>query len=154
MTRLPDLERAFPRLVSVEYSKSSDQDLGYNCIAWAAEDCKKIWSDDPAHYWPLGATRGWDVDALTSAFAQLGYSVCSDGGPEDGYEKVALYADVSGEWQHAVRQMADGHWTSKMGTEGEDIIHLNPADVGGTLYGEVVRYMKRPVPTTTGTSAD
>ena len=101
MTRLPDLERAFPRLVSVEYSKSSDQDLGYNCIAWAAEDNTKIWTDDPAHYWPPGATRGWDVDALTSAFSQLGYSVCSDGGPEAGYEKMAIYADDSGEWQHA-----------------------------------------------------
>ena len=71
-----------------------------------------------------------------------------------GTRRWRLYADDSGEWQHAARQMADGRWTSKMGTEGEDIIHPNPADVGGTLYGEVVRYMKRPVPTIAGTPAD
>jgi hypothetical protein len=62
---------------------------------------------------------------------------------ESGFEKVALYGSGAF-YTHASRQLADGRWTSKVG-RSEDIEHDSPGDVAGGVYGEVVRFMKRPV---------
>ena len=143
-----ELEKAFPRLASDQYEISSPKARRYNCIAWAAHDTTRKWDclffpAPPRYYWPKGAAIGDGLEHLASAFMAHGYEVCDDESLENGYEKVALYADEDGEWQHAARQLADGRWTSKMG-DAEDIIHSTPNGVSESIYGKVSCFMKRP----------
>jgi hypothetical protein len=79
-----------------------------------------------------------------AAFTSLGYTVCEGEEPESGYEKIALFADGDGRPTHAARQLPNGRWSSKLG-KAEDIEH-GLRDLEGTLYGEVVFLMKRPLP--------
>jgi hypothetical protein len=83
------------------------------------------------------------LDAFVAAFATLGYVPCSGEEPENGFEKVALFAR-GGMPTHAARQLSDGRWTSKLGLR-EDIEHDLHA-VSGDLYGTVVLVLKRPIP--------
>jgi hypothetical protein len=126
----------------------SDFDHRYNCIAWAASDTRKWWwPDDPVigyGYWPSGAAREVTIPAFIAAFNTLGYAVCLDGSIENGFEKVAIFADHNAEPTHAARQLTDGVWTSKFGAY-EDIRHVVLACLEGPRYGKVFVYMKRGI---------
>jgi hypothetical protein len=79
-----------------------------------------------------------------AAFASLGYTICERDRLEPEYERIALFVDADGQPTHAAWQLPSGRWSSKLG-KGEDIEH-GLHDLEGTLYGSVVRIMKRPVP--------
>ena len=70
---------------------------------------------------------------------------CEEDDYEVGFEKVALFADGSGEPTHAARQVSETGWTSKVGRL-HDIRHPLRA-LEGEAYGRVVRIMKRSLPT-------
>lgn len=135
------IEDLFPQLAESGYSRTSDQTRDYNCIAWAAGDDQRWWDWLPGYYWPQDATRTCAVKGLIEAFAALGYEHCAERTPEEGYEKVALYA-VGGTWSHAARQLPSGAWTSKLGGL-EDIEHATLDGLCGTEYGSVVYVMRR-----------
>jgi hypothetical protein len=141
-----ELETAFPGLAADGYEITSPKSPKYNCISWAAGDTDKKWDCTGlplvGYYWPPGAKIGEQIDALITVFQILGYESCADGLPEEGFEKLALYGDESGEWTHAAKQTADGRWTSKLG-DAEDITHSTPQGVEGVLYGQVRHYLKR-----------
>ena len=93
-------------------------------------------------YWPPDVPREVTLEAFVSAYAALGYVDCGeDGGFEEGFEKVALYAK-DGIPCHAARQIDACYWTSKLG-RGEDISH-RLEHLEGEHYGKVVQYLKRP----------
>jgi hypothetical protein len=71
----------------------------------------------------------------------LGYEPCSSAELAEGVEKVALYAK-DGVVTHAARQLADGWWTSKLGSN-IDMRHRLDA-VEGPTYGRVVQCLARP----------
>jgi len=104
----------------------------------------------PGYYWPPGVSREGGVDALRSVFEGLGYEVCDSDSLEEGYQKVALYADATGSWTHAAKQEANGEWSSKLGSR-EDIRHNTPHCFGGSIYGAVVYILRKKVPATTAT---
>lgn len=132
----------FPRLNVGNHQLTSEPDVGRNCIAWAARDTTHWWQ--PAKFWPTQVSRDeHGLGALEAAFKSLGFTECSDGTLESGFEKVALYGS-SFMYTHAARQLSNGKWTSKL-EKAEDITHDTPDDVGGGLYGEVVEYMRRPI---------
>lgn len=101
----------------------------------------------PGYYWPPGARLGRDADSLRSAFEAIGFEVADSSLVEEGYEKVALYVDGSGEWQHAAKQTADGKWSSKIG-DAHDIVHASEHCFSGSDYGNVCYYMRRKLPAT------
>jgi len=138
------LEKVFPGLAKGFYSIMSPATPRYNCIAWAAGEDERCWEPGclPYAYWPDGISEDFDMDAFIEAFSTLGYEPCEDGKMEEGYEKIALFVDDSGEPKHASRQLASGRWTSKMGIAGEDIEH-DLEDIEGSLYGDVSCFMKR-----------
>lgn len=140
------LESAFPCLDSDGYVVTSLSNSQYNCIAHAAGDNTKRWDPTdfpkPGFYWPIGVPLEEGIDALVKVFESLGYDRCIGGELEPGWEKIALYADNYGMWQHAAKQLCDGSWSSKLG-ELEDIKHPHPHSVSGPAYGKVVIYMKR-----------
>jgi hypothetical protein len=117
----------------------------YNCIAWAAGDSETWWWPDEmgTSYWPSNTPRERTLLAFQLAYSTIGYVPCEDAGREDGFEKIALYADSEGP-THAARQLPDGRWTSKLGRM-EDIEHATLECLCNSHYGNVIAYMKRQV---------
>ena len=138
------IEKDFPNLNNSGYKITSPATIDYNCIAWAAGDTERWWWPDPQdlYYWPAGVPRGETIDAFVKTFETLGYVGCDSTEYENGFEKIALYVDSSGEPTHAARQIDFDHWTSKLGRI-EDIEHSFDG-VTGSLYGSVAVIMKRP----------
>jgi hypothetical protein len=136
MTGPPD----FPRLTADNYRVTSPATTDYNCVAWAAGETERWW--EPGVHWPVPAET-YGPEVLELAFRSLGYEPCADGSPEPGFEKVALYA-AGAFYTHAARQLPSGKWTSKLGRL-EDIEHDQADDVAGGVYGEVLRFMRRPL---------
>lgn len=127
----------------------------YNCIAWAAGDATRWWWPDPVrialklYFWPPGVPVELTFDAFLQAFGTLGFEECSDGNPETGFEKIAIYGrqkNQSGlvEPTHAALQLKNGGWTSKLG-QAEDVQHNELDGVSGPTYGAPVRFMRRPI---------
>jgi hypothetical protein len=146
-------ESVFPQLADADYEVTSEETIDakavdYNCIAYAAGDMSRKWDCPvipiPGYYWPPNARRGDDIGALISAFQAIGYEVCSEQEPEDGYEKVALFADDGGLWRHAAKQIEGGQWSSKLG-RWEDIRHADVDAVWCEEYGKAACYMRRKV---------
>lgn len=134
------LEKIFPGLSSTAYEITSPSTFGYNCIAWAANDVTKIWWPG-AYYWPDGMPLDDTIETFVRTFCEcLEYERCDSGELEVGYEKLAIYAD-GGRAKHMARQLADGRWSSKLGSE-RDISH-NLAALEGSDYGAVVQFLRR-----------
>ena len=137
------IDRQFPGLAAVGYQVTSAPDPAYNCIAYAAGETDRWWAhpEESGYYWPGYASRTPRIHSLVAVFAGLGYAICGDASPEDGYQKVALYAK-NGNWTHAAIQLPDGAWSSKLGPD-EDIRHPTPAALAGDFYGAIHCIMRR-----------
>src|SRR5947209_18247920 len=87
----------FPNLRKLGFRRTSEPAY-YNCVAHVAGDFKmKWWPDDydpfwSIDYWPPGTPKEETPEAFTQALATVGYQPVSDGAPETGVEKAALYA--------------------------------------------------------------
>jgi hypothetical protein len=139
------LEMLFPGLTRAGYRITSPQERRYNCIAWAAGEAHQWWWPDPTgrDYWPSSVARSETLAEFRNVFRTLGYTECDLEVQEQGFEKIALFSDLSGSPTHAARQLPTGLWTSKLG-ELEDIEHELRA-LEGTEYGLVAQIMKRPI---------
>ena len=124
------------------FDLTSEQDENYNCIAWAAGDIENWWWPIGGH-WPDGIEEQETLAAFEAAYGTRGYAVCETPELEEGFEKVAIY-ELRGVPTHAARQLPDGNWTSKLGAL-EDVRH--PIEgLKVEIYGNPVRYLKRPRP--------
>jgi hypothetical protein len=141
----------FPNLRPEDYVVTSAEDPDYNCIAHAAGRSDAPWwpveEGTEGVFWPEGVAREETLDCFISAFRIVGYEPCASLGPEDGFEKVVLYADGNGVPSHAARQLPSGAWSSKLG-DWEDIEHktlacLEGREGGAPAYGKVARALKR-----------
>lgn len=135
----------FPRLTPGSYRIASPPTVEYNCVAWAAGDTRRWWWPDAMdlYFWPAGASREETIEAFIAVFTDLGFEPCDNADPEDGFQKIAIYANVQSIPTHAARQLPSGSWTSKIGGL-EDIEHETLNSLEGPLYGSAVRYLKRP----------
>lgn len=140
----------FPNLVTdAAFRITSPHDYGYNCFAWAAGEDGRRW--DPVLeiaptragvYWPADVPVLPSRSAFVAAFATIGYEVCAGPELEDGFEKVVLYENESGEPVHASRQLPGGEWTSKLGN-ANDIEHGVPEGLAAPLCGTPAVYLRR-----------
>jgi hypothetical protein len=146
-----DIETKFPALSSSDYQITSPATPTYNCIAWAAREINLWWWPDSQYtaYWPAEAPREEKLDAFITAYGMIGFTRCDNSDLEEGFEKVAIYVDISGKPTHAARQLISGRWTSKLGA-WEDIDHEKLDDVCGQQYGVVAVILKRPRPADSG----
>lgn len=151
-SRLPERlskedEDCFPNLHAVGYRVTSPKDVKYNCFAYAAGEMHRKWDPSmipiPGYFWPKGVERNYDPETVLHAFESVGFVQCESSDLEEGFEKIAIYYKDK-EATHAARQDATGAWLSKLGNE-EDIKHKHPHCFGGSIYGEVIFFMKRPV---------
>lgn len=140
-----EIEKSFPNLQRSGYSITSPATIDYNCIAWVADDTEIWWWPDPqyGYYWPSGILRTETIETFIEAFKLLGYTKCEDHKYENGFEKIAIFADSNGKPTHAARQLSSGKWTSKLG-RAEDIEHHSLEGIEGSDYGSVTIILKRP----------
>lgn len=144
--------RAFPKLASDQnFIVTSKPTPEYNCIAWAYSITNRwMWPNtgehpflDGVHYWPDNSIMEPTIENFINAFKLKGYELCDNGDFEEGYQKVALYAQPGSDvCTHAARQLRNGFWTSKLG-KYEDIQHGTAYSIENQVYGEVRCFMKR-----------
>ncbi len=134
----------FPSSYQDPFTKTSDFDPSYNCIAWAAKDSGKWYEPDPDgfYFWPQVVPREYTIDAYIRLYEHLGYTCCDNGNLEDGFEKVAIFSSDMMTASHAARQIAADLWTSKLGKD-IDVSH-SILSMSGGYYGVVVQYLRRP----------
>jgi hypothetical protein len=94
-------------------------------------------------YWPDEVPRDESIEAFVGVFESLGFQSSQPAEPEQGFEKIALYARGNCP-THAARQLENGSWTSKLGPLEDITLSLN--GLIGAAYGEVVAILKRNVP--------
>ncbi|MCK9581516.1 MAG: hypothetical protein M0Q92_13860 [Methanoregula sp.] len=137
-------EQDFPNLNQEGFQVTSAINVSYNCIAWAAGDNNKWWWPDNFKicYWPEDIPRQDSVDAFIKMFGKFGYSPCENRELEDGYEKIAIYANDTAV-THASRQLPTGKWTSKLG-QSHDIEHTL-IGLNSKKYGMVQQILKRKI---------
>jgi len=143
------VEAQIPGLVGSEYRVTSPRDARYNCFAWAAGDTSQVWSPTmvgSGAYWPPGTPALPSMNGVVEAYRVCGFDVCTTPDPEEGFEKIAVFADDAGEPRHAARQLPSGAWTSKLG-DHVDIEHRELRAVECVLYGEARLYLRRPLTT-------
>jgi hypothetical protein len=140
-----EIEIDFPLLrIGQNYSIDSAETLEYNCLAWTVYSTVHSWDPEEVcgGYWPPGVPKQNTVATWVAALQTQMYATCEDGKREQGFEKVAIFANADGEPTHAARQLQDGRWTSKLG-DGHDITHADLVCLEGNYYGSVVQYLKR-----------
>lgn len=134
-----------PRLEDFAWERTSDKTGKYNCFAWAGGDEHRVWSPTALGggvYWPPGIPALPTLAGAIDAYEREGFERCDNSLHEDGYVKIALFADALNEPRHAARQLPDGTWTSKLG-DHIDIWHEKVEAVGGVMYGEPKVFMRR-----------
>lgn len=138
------LKSEFPSLRANNHKITSPTTEEYNCIAWAAGENERWWwpSTSPFTYWPVGFPLTSTVENFIATFGSLGYKVCENETLEPTYEKVALYANESGMPTYMARQVENGSWTSKLGSN-HDIEHFTLDVISGHTYGVVVKILRR-----------
>jgi len=139
--------KKFPSLKSPDYKVTSVATTDYNCIAWAAGVDDIWWWPHHDSYWPPKIPREVKIQSFIDAYQTLGYDVCLSPCLEEGYEKIAIYTkiiDGKSVPTHAARQLPDGKWTSKLGSQ-QDIEHNDLNAISGSEYGCAVCFMKRAI---------
>lgn len=146
------LSTLFPGLVNDAHFKiTSDEDVKYNCIAWAYGMFKDRWMqfdtkpryDGVWYWWPEGVTVSNSISSYIEAFKTKGFEVCETFELERGFIKICLYVadDGTDKCSHAARQKTNGLWMSKLG-QLHDIQHGTPYSIEGKAYGKVHTFMK------------
>ncbi|MBI3628046.1 MAG: hypothetical protein HY217_00370 [Candidatus Rokubacteria bacterium] len=140
-----EFERLFPNLRSRGYSVSSAPDPRYNCASWALNHTSVCYDPfpSPGCYWPRDIPRDTSVDSYEFLFRKEGYSRCGDAEPEQGFEKIALFAQGNS-FMHVARLTPSGSWTSKIGGL-EDIEHRSLDALQPSDYGTVAIVMRQPL---------
>ena len=131
------------------YQITSPTTDDYNCIAWALGETHRRW--DPLgivpDHWPDELPRDDHLTTIQSALRLEGFESCDDEAPEDGFEKIAFFADGS-VFKHVARQLSSGRWTSKLGDhcdiehELEDLVSSRSPH-REFRYGQLAGFMRR-----------
>ena len=141
------IERHFPKLVEAGYVQTSPMDSSYNCIAFTLGDQDRWWwppvyGKGLVSYWPPGAPVQETVEAFAEMYALYEFETCPSLEAEDGYVKVAIFAEAKeGLPAHAALQLPGGRWISKMWDQ-EDIAHTLEGLEGPPHYFRVSRVLK------------
>lgn len=134
-------KKFFPKISDVKKKKTSECDPIYNCIAWAFKDSQRHWwPNKKRSYWPLNATGLSTNEAFEAWFLHDGWEETSDTSFDPSYEKIAFFT-LNGEPTHAARLIADGVWTSKLGSL-IDLSHGSD-DLDGPEYGQIARIYRK-----------
>ena len=82
------------------------------------------------------------MTAFEELFLAEGWQETTERGPEDGFEKIALYT-LNGIPTHACRLLDSGMWTSKLGLN-IDLSH-EVDELEGPEYGQIAKIYRKPL---------
>lgn len=124
------------------YEAVSDEDINYNCLAFALGDTHNWWEPTAmfGYYWPPGFPADVSVETVKKIIRLHGYVVEVDKNTRPSTEAIAIYAK-NHEWEHFAKY-TNGRWVSKLG-DGHDISHATLGALEGDYYGEVVLVLSR-----------
>lgn len=112
------IEKQFPKVRRQGYKITSIETLDYNCFAWVVGITTQWWSPEieDGYHWPKNTPRKLEVKTFLKLYElNGGYVPCGNSEFENGFEKIALYANDLGQPTHAAKQLESGKWTSKLG---------------------------------------
>ena len=136
------LEQEFPGL-HAGYKISSPKSFNNNCLAWALGDKQRWWEKGRGCYWPDNELDDDTVAGWIRIFELSGYETSEGFDLEDGFERVAIFADRNGP-THVARQMDNGEWTSKL-RKGNDTEHRTAHALEGDIYGTIIQVIRRRI---------
>jgi len=145
-----ELQTKFPKLRPDNWARRSPANPRYNCLAFANGDGRHIW--DPfqyggKYYWPPNIKRDDNPDTWEKIFLAHGFERTESRGVENGFEKVAIYIDLTDMSANHIAMSNGQEWISKLG-KGQDIM---PASLDllegdqGDEYGLVDRILRKPL---------
>jgi hypothetical protein len=105
----------FPSLHESPHNITSEPTDVYNCVGWVHRELDRWY--EPDIYWPDDVPEPAgedDLDCYVALFETWGFVRCDDADYEEGFLKIAIYAD-DGSFQHVAKQLRDGTWSSKAG---------------------------------------
>jgi hypothetical protein len=145
-----ELRSKLPKLLPDNHETKSKATPRYNCVAFANGDERHWWEPGlfgGAYYWPPNIKQSDELESWVEMFTVQGYKPTKNRKVEPGYEKVAIYVDLTDMLPSHVA-VSDGRvWKSKLG-KGQDIYHSSLDVLEGTEkdeYGIVERVLKRPI---------
>lgn len=98
------------------------------------------------YWWPRGVPFEESREAFTAMLESRGFEQCENGSLEAGFEKVVLYGKDRTNKPvmptHVAKQLPDGKWSSKLGTN-IDITHSTVDALCGPDYGSILSFFKR-----------
>ena len=143
-----ELQRKWPKLRPGNHEHRSDATPRYNCVAFANQDARHWWQPGlpgGRFHWPPGIRQDDSLKAWIELFVGDGYETSDSHEHEPGFEKVAIYVDISDMSPSHVAK-SDGYtWKSKLGSY-QDIEHSSLDLLEGNQeceYGIVERVLKR-----------
>lgn len=138
----------WPKLRPENHAVTSLATARYNCMAFANGDEKHWWQaneNGQRYSWPAKIPD--TLDGWVQVFTQQGYEHTDERGVEPGYEKVAIFVDLTDMLPGHV-SISDGKtWKSKLG-RFQDIRHDSLDLLEGDTsceYGIVERILRRPI---------
>lgn len=139
---LSAFKHLYPKLNAQDGHVTSPDTVFNNCFAWAAGDKVNRWEISRPHVW-FTASKAETVENYLENYGYVGFEETDSCDYEEGFEKIALYVDKTGEPQHAARLLDNGSWTSKLGNL-EDIEHKTLECIECDVYGIATTFLKRP----------
>jgi len=112
---LDALYAQLPNLADDEHRITSPATDEYNCVAWVERDLDRWW--EPDFYWPPDAPEpdgDDDLNCYIAMFQHLGFEPTESPDLEDGFTKIAIYAEGA-RFHHVAKQLPSGAWSSKAG---------------------------------------
>lgn len=143
-----ELEAKWPKLRPGNYAVRSRATGRYNCMSFA--------NGDDRHWWQAGLHGGryrWPpkvsdtLDGWVEIFTSQGYEPTSSREVEKGFEKVAIYLDLTDMLPGHVAKSDGRVWKSKLGRI-QDIEHATLDLLEGDRfceYGIVEKIFRRPI---------
>jgi hypothetical protein len=122
-----ELVAKFPKLLPGTYRRASNASARYNCVAFANGDDRHWWEPGcygGRHYWPPNIKQQDTVDAWVELFVQNGFEQTNSREHERGFEKVAIYVDLTDMLPSHVAKSDGLIWKSKLGKD-QDIEHAS-----------------------------
>ncbi len=145
-----EMQAKWPRLRPDNWRKTSDATGRYNCLAFANDNERKWWEAGQhggIFYWPPGIKD--TLDGWVEMFVRQGYELTADREIEPGFEKIAIYIDLSDMLPSHVAKSDGRSWKSKLGRY-QDIEHSSLDLLEGDQaceYGIVEKVLRRRIKT-------
>lgn len=146
-----ELQAKLPKLSPDNHKHTSPADPRYNCVAFANENKRKWWEagcHGGKFFWPEKIAD--DINGWVKMFTDQGYELTENRDVEPGFEKVAIFVDLSDMLPSHVAKSDGRAWKSKLGRY-QDIEHSSLDLLEGDQsceYGIVDKILKRRIEST------